>query len=497
MKSPARKSPQAATGHRYTLFFVFALTIFALTMGSVRYFIYDDQESDGAENYWSVTLDIKLNILDEAGKLFIEMPWDTRYVRLYGQSVSHLGMKIKRSTSDEPGKRKITLLPTAAGSYAVRLQFSFYQSYLPGGEPAAVALSDEVRARWLDLESLSPKDSVRLEQVLKKYIRKDISVAASSEVASAIYEYISGQVQSLETASSDGLETLSARKGNNHGRVHAMVLLLRAAQIPARVVTGIDLESDPTRVPVMHWVEAHYDDSWHPFDLVNARADLPESYVPFARGSESVISTGDGIEVPNHMWLIENEEAPIGASLVERPGLLSIIDLTHLPEDVQQKLALMLLLPLGLLATEIMRKLFGVMTFGVFTPTLVALAAVYVEWTVAVVMFALVVSVGVAGRSMIPKHEMGRDARLSMVFVLVTLTIIMSLSALLYFDFAVYDSISILPVVILASLVDRIYAVIDQKGLQVALYRLVWTTIAAMLSVAVLSQNWSGDILLV
>jgi len=487
------RSPAAKTGYGYSVFIITLLVIFAVVMGITRYLIYGSQESTGADTFWVVTLDAKLHGTDGSGKLFIEMPWDTRYVRLFGQSVSHPGMRIKRSTEDDSNRRKITLLPSTSGTYPVRIQFSFFQSYIPLPERIRKPLSESARAKWLELDLIDHEMQAKLELILQKYAQG----GTEDETVSKLFDFVIEQIKDRETAASDGFAAISQRKGSATGKLNAMVLLSRVAQVPARIVTGIDLEAESEQSPLVHWVEAYYDDRWQPFDVINNRLDLPETYVPFSRGDESIISTSENIELINSSWLVEISEAPIGAGLVERPGLLSILDLTHLPHDVQHKLGLMLLLPLGLLVTEFLRKLFGVRTFGVFTPTLLALAAVFVEWSVAIVMFVLVVVVGVAGRAMMPQHEMGRDARLSMVFVIVTLTVIVAVTTLVYFDVAAYDSLSILPVVILASMVDRIYSVVDEKGFPVALYRMIWTVVAAMLSLAVLMQNEIGDNLLV
>jgi hypothetical protein len=107
------RTPPAKTAYGYSVFIIIVLVIFALFMGVTRYLMYSSEEPSDDDNFWVVTLDAKLNISDDSGRLSIEMPWDTRHVKLFGQSVSHLGMRIKRNTGDDAGKRKITLLPTA------------------------------------------------------------------------------------------------------------------------------------------------------------------------------------------------------------------------------------------------------------------------------------------------------------------------------------------------------------------------------------------------
>ncbi|MFT5448074.1 MAG: transglutaminase-like putative cysteine protease [Gammaproteobacteria bacterium] len=64
------------------------------------------------------------------------------------------------------------------------------------------------------------------------------------------------------------------------GRTRLAVALLRASQIPARVVSGVVL--DETRKSQPHlWLEAFHDGRWHAYDPEYGDMDeLPASYVP-------------------------------------------------------------------------------------------------------------------------------------------------------------------------------------------------------------------------
>jgi hypothetical protein len=65
-------------------------------------------------------------------------------------------------------------------------------------------------------------------------------------------------------------------------------------------------------------------------------------------------------------------------------------------------------------------------------------------------------------------------------------------SGLNYYDPGIDNTVTLLPLVILTMLVDRIYTVYDERGFHTALVRLVWTVIAAMLSLFVLLQTHWG-----
>ena len=66
------------------------------------------------------------------------------------------------------------------------------------------------------------------------------------------------------------------------------------------------------------------------------------------------------------------------------------------------------------------------------------------------------------------------------------------MSGFIYFDPTADSVVVLLPVVVLTMLVDRIYTIADQRGMRTALVRLLWTAVAAFVSLLVLLQaNWS------
>jgi hypothetical protein len=139
-----------------------------------------------------------------------------------------------------------------------------------------------------------------------------------------------------------------------------------------------------------------------------------------------------------------------------------------------------------------MRQIGGIRTYGTFTPTLIALAIVHVDWSTALIAFVFVATIGISIRAYLGGLNLQRTALLSIVFTLVAISMSLVISGFMYFDPG-SDSIAILlPVVILTMLVDRIYTIADQRGLRTAMIRLVWTVVSALVSLIILLQaNWS------
>lgn len=64
-----------------------------------------------------------------------------------------------------------------------------------------------------------------------------------------------------------------------------------------------------------------------------------------------------------------------------------------------------------------------------------------------------------------------------------------------YFGQLAGAQVVLLPIVILTSLVDRIYTVVDERGLHTALVRLVWTGITAIGCFFILTADQLGELL--
>jgi hypothetical protein len=400
-------------------------------------------------------------------------------------------MRLQR-TRQNSQKRDIVLVATRAGKLVVEAQFDLHISQVPRPEPKRPAPSENDRATWLAPAPGIPLEAPVVATVLDKLTRDKPETDA---LVTRLFEHASGHIRITPAGNDDGGEALEQRKASALGATRAMVALLRAAHLPARVVTGLDVSASEGKQP-HYWAEVYTDNRWRPLDVAAGhRDDLPPTRVPLRKGSELVVET-ENAQVTKIHWRILPDKPPKGLLTSDTPHVLDVLDLSRLLPGTRTALGLLLLLPLGGLSTEILRHLGGIRTYGTFSPTLLALAAVFVEWHTAVVTFTLVTILAVAGRAMLPDLKLTRIPRLSIVFTLVSLVMALVVSLLIHLDPAVDSTVVLLPIVILTMLVDRFYAVADESGLRVALIRLVWTVVAAVLSLAVLLQAHWGEWLL-
>ena len=218
---------------------------------------------------------------------------------------------------------------------------------------------------------------------------------------------------------------------------------------------------------------------------------LPAFYVPLRKGSSELIQS-DNTVIRSIDWKVDTIRAPTAILTSGSTKITDIVDLNRLSPASRENLGLLLLLPLGVLVTEILRQLLRIRTYGTFTPTLLALAIIHVDRITAVIIFFLVVVIGISIRAFLPDLNLRRTPLLGIVFTLVAVSMTYVVSGFMYFDPGMDGVVVLLPVVVLTMLVDRIYSIADQRGMRTAMIRLLWTVVSAFLSLFVLLQtDWS------
>ena len=135
--------------HSKTIYLtIFFLVIFAILSTSLRVMMRSDDSLPAGDSAWSISLLHKVVALDKDATILIPPPWDTRHARLYSQSLSHPGLRQRRTKSDIKD-RNIVLIAPKAGQYVIESKFNIYVSYLPLSEPRKPSLSEQNRASWL------------------------------------------------------------------------------------------------------------------------------------------------------------------------------------------------------------------------------------------------------------------------------------------------------------------------------------------------------------
>ena len=437
------------------------------------------------DTVWKLICSVSFEAKAENTIVRAAIPGDTKHIRVFGQDFNTPGLRMNRTRGRGGFRRDAVGTTYRKGTTSADFEYDLHLSPNPGWrEPNGngVALPTEDAARLLKAE---PSIQVTHELVIKTLRPLQQAAPQQSKLVVKIYDYCREQIAfDPESDNEDAVETLEEKEGGAIGRARAMVALCRAARIHARTVGGFVLEEKPTTDRRV-WCEVYLNKRWIPYDLEFGHAGkLPMNYFPVRRGGVEIIRVGerdkDDAENIHITYTLTRQPVPRGMRGGNR-SFLEIFDLRRLPLVTQLSLATLLLLPFGALLTTVFRNFGGVRTFGTFSPTLLALAAFNVEWKTVAVIFVLVIIIGVGGRAMLPGFKLMQVPRLSIVFTLVAVSMMLAVSILDYFGLNPTGHIALLPMVVLTSLVDRIYTVSDDDGLRVAAVRLMWTAIVGVL----------------
>lgn len=470
-----------------TIYFTIALLLLiAILSTSLRVMMQSDDALPTGDSAWSIRMSHKVEALDKSAAMFIPPPWDTRHARLYSQSLSHPGLRLRRSKSDQKN-RNIVLTAPKAGHYTIQSEFNIYVSHLPLSEPGKTGLTEQNRASWLTSSTGVEINTTTTDRIVGGFAHNQPD---PEHLVELLFNYVSNNIRINPAASNASEIALTSKRATALGSTRALLALLRSAHLPARIVTGVDLQAPSQRLH--YWAEVYDGEKWLPLDPVNGYLnELPIFYIPIRKGDNQIVIT-ENARVTSTEWKIISLPTYDGQLTSDTKGPTDILDLTRLSPAGREILSVLLLLPLGVLTTELLRQFAGVRTYGTFTPTLFALAITHVYWITAIIVLFLVTIIAVTIRAAMPDLNLQRTPRLAIVFTLVAMSMSIVVSGISYFDPAVDNTVTLLPLVILTMLVDRIYTVYDERGLHTATVRLAWTVIAAMISLSVLLQTHWG-----
>ncbi|MGA1824241.1 MAG: 7TM domain-containing protein [bacterium] len=444
------------------------------------------------DSIWHVKYHVSLQPLHDDTLLKISLPSDTAHVRKLRQTFSHPGFSMYMIKTKETFNQHV--MAVARNNENI-LQFdahfhihvSPHETHKPSS--AKTLLTSETRYHYLRKEKEIQVKSQNIKELARNCSK---GMEPKKRIVDNIYAYCSEQVaESDVTGPHDALGTLSARKGSSLGKVRLMVALCRAIRIPARLVTGFILEDTPNAAP-HYWLEVYLNKRWIPYDPVNGYAEaIPAHYLPVRKDSIHFVKTEDKSEYHfNCQIMRENKARPL--SLPRKLGWLAIFDITRLPLNMQEILALLLLLPAGALITSIIRNIIGIQTIGTFTPALLALSFVYTDWRFGVAIFVLVFIIGLASRCFLDQMKLLMIPRLSMILAIIVLCLTFSVSIVDYFELALDARSIILPIVILTMMIERFYIHSEEDSLLWALQLLAGTLLVSSICFIVLKWQYLG-----
>jgi len=274
-----------------------------------------------------------------------------------------------------------------------------------------------------------------------------------------------------------------------YGRLSALLLLLRAANLPARPVEGLFLTEGVT-LTTIHWVEVWTGREWE-----NLKPETGEIYrksaafLPLTTGGLPAVRVSQG-ELSEVRWTLSKEIISRWRMHFERiqrsNRFLDRWSLFRLPPEFQRTFRILLLVPIGALMICILRNLVGFPTFGIFMPVLMALAFRNTGLAYGLGIFAGVVLIGYVVRRWIDKLRLLLVPRLSVILTLVIACI--TVFALLGNKLGLREfmAVGLLPFVILTMTIERFFVIAEEAGIREGLRTAAGSAVVATITYEIL-----------
>jgi hypothetical protein len=258
-----------------------------------------------------------------------------------------------------------------------------------------------------------------------------------------------------------------------HGPVIAFLILLRAANLPARVVQGLQLAESITS-SILTWIEIWTGQEWE--SLQPEKGEIyqkPAPLLPLTTNGLPVVRLING-ELSEIRWTLTrgiiNQWRMHFERIMRSDRLLDRWSLFRLPEEFQKTFRILILVPIGALIICILRDMVGFPTFGIFLPVLMALAFRNTGLAYGLGIFWGVVLIGYVVRRWIDKLRLLLVPRLSVILTLVIVCI--TVFALLGNKFGLREfmAVGLLPFVILTMTIERFFVIIEEIGAREGLW---------------------------
>lgn len=275
-----------------------------------------------------------------------------------------------------------------------------------------------------------------------------------------------------------------------HERTDAALTLLRASDLPARAVEGLQLVEGVQTKP-MRWIEVWTGRTWN-----NLNAETGEIYpaseallplavdgMPIARVTGAVLS--------DIRWTVSRQIVTEWKLLYERIArsahFLDRWSLLQLPPEFQGTFRILLLVPIGALIISVMRNVIGFPTFGIFMPMLIALAFRSTGTVYGIAIFCGVLLVGFAMRSFLDKLHLLLVPRLSVILTLVIACFVVLALLGNKIGLREFMAVGLIPFVILTMTIERFFILVEESGVREAMLTSAGSVAVALVTYAIIS----------
>lgn len=452
-------------------------------------------------------------ILALIGALFFCYKWlYMGYPVIPGTSSDLWQIEVRLSFSPKDGAIKASLyVPNNSGNFAI-----LDENFISRGFGLATQREDSNRRAIWSIRTASGQQTLYYRATLEQFTASEAQnvlreppdtrehgfEGAEFEVAKSILQ--SAQQQSADL---DSLVAQLVRRANEDNdsnmalllkgdktlgaRIDIVTRLLALAYVPARTIHGLHLTEQRRHADMSLWLQVFDNSRWRAFDPQTGQEGLPNSFLVFWHGSDSLVDISGADKVTTEIAINKLEQAAVEAATARTrfmSPVLEGISLYSLPLSTQKVYEILLLVPLGAFLLVIMRNIIGLQTFGTFMPVLIALSFRETQLIWGIILFTVVVSVGLMLRFALERLKLLMVPRLAAVLTMVILLMMIMSIVTNHFGIESGLSIALFPMVIITMTIERMSVVWDERGATEAINQALGSLLSAALAYLLMSN---------
>lgn len=280
--------------------------------------------------------------------------------------------------------------------------------------------------------------------------------------------------------------------------VKIMTTVLAAARIPARIIRGMELQDRTRRATLIPWLEIHDGDRWRFFDPHSGSENLPNHFLIWCRGDDSLVQVDGGTNVEVRFAVQKNfiDSMAVAEQRAKvRQSILVNFSLASLPIQTQAVYSVLLMIPIGALIMVLMRNLVGIDAFGTFMPVLIALSFRETQLFWGIMLFTLLVALGLSIRFLLERLRLLLVPRLSAVLIVVVLLMLVISIVSHKMGMETGLSVALFPMVIIAMTIERMSVVWEERGPADAIRGGTGSLLVAAVAYLAMGMKWLEHII--
>jgi len=322
----------------------------------------------------------------------------------------------------------------------------------------------------------------------------DVIVTEVREHSADTASFTSELLRRVNDSSPDpNIELLFSGAETSAEFVQSLTTILAFARIPARMIRGIVLQDQQRRVEPLPWLEVHDGDRWLYFNPNTGEQGLPDHYLIWWRGNESLIRVTGGSNVDVNFAVQKNfvDSLSIAEQRAEQEHSMVVeFSLASLPIQIQAVYAVLLMVPIGALIMVLMRNVVGIDAFGTFMPVLIALSFRETQLLWGAILFTLLVTMGLSIRFLLERLRLLLVPRLGAVLIVVVLLMMVVSVVSHKLGMETGLSVALFPMVIIAMTIERMSIVWEERGAGDAMRAGAGSLLLAVVAYLAMGMRW-------